>query len=246
MQTHTTMLLEVAAKLAERADALEFKSRKIHSIYNPLVYAWRPHRAFISRYGAGPKRVLFVGMNPGPWGMAQTGVPFGEVKLVRDWLGIEERVDTPPREHPKRRIMGFACTKSEVSGSRLWGLMKSRFVTPEAFFRDHFAVNYCPLVFMEESGKNLTPDKLRKDDREALFTICREHMGEVIRILEPEAVVGIGKFAESQLHELADEYSGHRVTSILHPSPANPQANKGWARLATEKLVAEGIWQQNA
>jgi single-strand selective monofunctional uracil DNA glycosylase len=236
------MLLEAAAKLAERADAIEFSSEKIHSIYNPLIYAWRPHRAFISRYGGGPKRVLFVGMNPGPWGMAQTGVPFGEVGFVRDWLGIEERVDTPPREHPKRKIMGFTCTKSEVSGSRLWGLMKDRFGSPETFFRDHFTVNYCPLVFMEESGKNLTPDKLRKEDRESLFAACRDHMTEVIRILRPEAVVGIGKFAESQLLPFAEETNGLRVTSILHPSPANPRANRGWAALATEKLESEGIW----
>ena len=35
------------------------------------------------------KRVVFLGMNPGPFGMAQVGVPFGEVAAVRDWLRID-------------------------------------------------------------------------------------------------------------------------------------------------------------
>jgi len=41
-------------------------------------------------------------MNPGPWGMAQTGVPFGEINAVKDWLGINAEVDKPQKQHPKR------------------------------------------------------------------------------------------------------------------------------------------------
>jgi single-strand selective monofunctional uracil DNA glycosylase len=246
MHDSEELLIQAASELASGADELSFTSPKIHTVYNPLDYAWAPHRAFISAYGGGRKRFIFVGMNPGPWGMAQTGVPFGEVSVVRDWLGIEETVGQPGHEHPRRPVHGFACTRSEVSGRRLWGLMRERFGTAEAFFRDHFAVNYCPLVFMEESGKNLTPDKLRKEDRLPLFSICDTHMRKVIETLAPEVVVGIGRFAESQLRPLIDDMSGRfaglRVTSIPHPSPANPRANSGWAELATGALVEEGIW----
>jgi single-strand selective monofunctional uracil DNA glycosylase len=134
-------------------------------VYNPLDYAWEPHQNYIARYGGGKKKVLFLGMNPGPWGMAQTGVPFGEVAAVRDWMGIGGRVDSPRgkglrEEHPKRRVEGFACPRSEVSGRRFWGLMAERFKTPAAFFKGHWVVNYCPLVFMTATGANLTPDKL--------------------------------------------------------------------------------------
>lgn len=243
MQEDSGALISAALELAEAADTLSFYTPKIHSIYNPLVYAWKPHRSFLLRYGNGKKRVLFVGMNPGPWGMAQTGIPFGEIHTVKEWLGIEEAVEIPPREHPKRPVLGFNCTKSEVSGRRLWGLMKERFITAEAFFQDHFTVNYCPLVFMEESGKNLTPDKLQKEDRSKLFSICTRHMRKVVETLRPETVVGVGKFAEKQLQPLLQHYPGLRISSIPHPSPANPQANRGWSSLAEQRLVSENIWE---
>lgn len=243
MHKSSQALISAASELAEAAGTLTFITPKIHTIYNPLAYAWKPHRSFLLRYGNGTKRVLFVGMNPGPWGMAQTGIPFGEVDTVKEWLGIEEPVETPPQEHPKRPILGFSCTKSEVSGRRLWGLMKERFVTADVFFQDHFTVNYCPLVFMEESGKNLTPDKLHKEDRTKLFSLCTRHMLTVVEALRPEAVVGVGKFAEKQLQSLLQQYPELRISSIPHPSPANPQANRGWAPLAIQRLVSEKIWE---
>ena len=129
-------------------------------VYNPLVYARRPHEAYLGRYAKQGVDTLLVGMNPGPWGMAQTGVPFGEVGLVREFLGIEERVGRPAVMHPKRPIEGFACTRSEVSGTRLWGWARDRYQSPDRFAERLFVVNYCPLVFMEESGSNRTPDKL--------------------------------------------------------------------------------------
>ena len=46
--------------------------------------------------------MIFLGMHPGPWGMAQIGVPFGEIPAVRDWMGISTTVDKPPVEHRRR------------------------------------------------------------------------------------------------------------------------------------------------
>ena len=94
-----------------------------------------------------------MGMNPGPWGMAQTGVPFGEIDAVRNWIEIEEPVEKPDNEHPKRPIEGFDCQKSEVSGRRLWGLFSEKYPKAEDFFADHYVVNYCPLVWMEERAE---------------------------------------------------------------------------------------------
>src|SRR5688572_32536315 len=95
-------------------------------------------------------------MNPGPFGMAQTGVPFGDVAMVRDWLGIVAAVAKPRDEHPKRPVLGFECQRSEVSGARLWGWARARFGTPQRFFERFFVANYCPLAFMESSGANRT------------------------------------------------------------------------------------------
>src|SRR4029079_1630247 len=100
------------------------------------------HEKYLQKFGTGTKRVVFLGMNPGPYGMAQTGVPFGEIAAVRDWLGIECKVQRPEAEHTKRPVSGLDCARSEVSGQRLWGLFAENFGNPLNFFRDHIVMNY--------------------------------------------------------------------------------------------------------
>ena len=134
-------------------------------------------------------------MNPGPFGMAQNGIPFGDTAMVRSWLGIEAPVERPRREHPKRPVMGFGMTRGEVSGARLWGWARERFRTPERFFRRAFVWNYCPLSFMNESGRNVTPDKLPRAERDPLFAACDDALAAVIARLRPAKVVGVGAFA---------------------------------------------------
>jgi len=181
-------------------------------------------------------------MNPGPFGMVQTGVPFGEIAAVRDWLGIQAKVERPANEHPKRPVTGFDCTRSEVSGRRLWALFRSRFGTADAFFRDHFVVNYCPLAFMHETGRNLTPDSLPAAERAALFAACDEHLRETVRVLKPEWVIGIGDFAAKRARE-ALEGVDVSVGRILHPSPANPLANRDWDNVVAAQMGELGLWK---
>lgn len=209
-------------------------------VYNPLDYAREGYTAYVSRYGRGRKEAVLVGMNPGPFGMAQTGVPFGHVGLVREWMGIEVAIGKPSREHPKRPVEGFACTRSEVSGARLWGWARDRFVTPERFFARFFVLNYCPLAFMEEGGRNLTPDKLPVAERAVLFEACDRALGECLDALRPAHVVGVGRFAADRVAPLASA-RGMASGVIPHPSPASPAANRGWSAAAELALVAQGI-----
>lgn len=231
--------IAAARKLARAVDGLCFAEPVTH-VYNPLRYAWAPHEAYLRRLNPQGVRVLFLGMNPGPWGMAQTGVPFGEVEAVRQWLGIETPVRRPRDEHPKRPIEGFDCARSEVSGRRLWGLFRERFGTPKRFFAKHFVANYCPLVFMTESGKNYTPDKLPAAEREPLNAACDTHLETLIEITRPKWAIGVGKYAETCLQRVAPE--GLRVSTVLHPSPASPAANRGWTEAATRQLEEAGVW----
>jgi single-strand selective monofunctional uracil DNA glycosylase len=237
-------LIAAAQRLRDAADQLTFAAPVTH-VYNPLRYAWRAHEIYLRRYGKGPKRVLFLGMNPGPFGMAQTGVPFGQVAAVRDWLGIDAQIDRPPNEHPKRPVTGFSCHRSEVSGERLWGLFAKRFGTPEKFFREHFVANYCPLAFLEETGRNRTPDKLQPREREALFARCDEHLREIVRILKPQWLIGVGDFAAKRAAaSFATENSPVPLGlgQILHPSPACPASNKDWPGTVTAQLRQLGVW----
>lgn len=232
-------LCALSRSLARSAARLRF-GEPVRYVYNPLVYARRPHEIYLRRYGATRKRVLFVGMNPGPFGMAQTGVPFGAVLPVRGWLEIDAPVDRPRREHPKRPVQGFACRRNEVSGSRLWGAIAERFDTPERFFRRHFIANFCPLLFLEAGGRNLTPDKLRAAERDALLAVCLRHLRRLVGLLEPEWVVGIGAFAAERAREAVAGGSA-RVARILHPSPANPAAARNWGLRAERDLADQGV-----
>lgn len=223
-------MVQIAQGLSKSLAPLKFAEPVTH-VYDPVVYAWGPHKAYLERYGSGPKEALLLGMNPGPWGMAQTGVPFGEVAHARDWLGIEGVVNKPNPEHPKRPIEGFDCKRSEVSGARLWGWAKQAFGTPDRFFSRFFVYNYCPLVFMEEGGKNRTPDKLPVAERDPLLELCDEALVQVVKALDVPLVIGVGAFAEARLKK-ALKGQDIRIGRILHPSPASPIANRGWAERA--------------
>lgn len=240
---HSRKLIEAASDLSNAVDLLTFSDPITHT-YNPLNYAWQAHKAYLERVGSNVQ-VLFLGMNPGPWGMAQTGVPFGEVAAVREWIAINVPVGKPHEEHGKRPIEGFKCPRSEVSGRRLWGLFRETFGTSDRFFRHHFVANYCPLVFMEESGRNRTPDKLPAAERERLDAVCDTHLARVIEVLAPQFLVGVGVYAETCLKRVREEIgAGGSVVRILHPSPASPAANRGWADQATRQLRAAGVWDQ--
>jgi single-strand selective monofunctional uracil DNA glycosylase len=235
-------LVAASRSLADALRDLSFAPPVSH-VYLPLDYARNPHEAYLQRYGEGRKRVLFLGMNPGPFGMAQTGVPFGEVAAVRDWMGIDEAVGKPEHEHPKRPVQGFACPKSEVSGRRLWGLFAERFGSAENFFREHFVVNYCPLVWMSATGANLTPDKISMAEMGPVEEACLAHLAETIRTTQPEWLIGVGAFAEARLQQAAARVDGSfSIGRVLHPSPASPAANRGWAEAATKQLVDLNVW----
>jgi single-strand selective monofunctional uracil DNA glycosylase len=231
-------LIPIYDQLSERLDRLAF-GPPVAVVYNPLDYARAPATAYLERFGRECGRVLFLGMNPGPFGMVQTGVPFGEVAAARDWLRLEAPVERPPREHPKRPIEGFACRRAEVSGQRLWGLFKDLFGTPDRFFARAFVANYCPLAFVEESGANRTPDKLPAAEREPLFTACDEALVEIVRALQPSHLIGVGDFAKKRAEVVMKRAAiTVPVASILHPSPASPRANRGWADEARRALQA--------
>ena len=231
-------LTTIAKRLSKELAPMRFAEPVTH-VYDPTDYAWPLHRQYLSRFGKGPKEVLFLGMNPGPWGMAQTGVPFGQIEAVKDWMGLSGKVGKPKNEHPKRKVEGLDCARSEVSGARLWGWAAERFDSADAFFDRFYVANYCPLVFMAETGRNIVPEKLPIEERTPLLEACDRALADVVDTLKPERVVGVGVWAKKRaIAALGEDV---RVDHILHPSPASPIANRGWAEQADKQLKALGI-----
>jgi single-strand selective monofunctional uracil DNA glycosylase len=239
--SRASALRTAARRLSREVATLRFAA-PVSRVYDPLDYARRPHAAYLETYAGSRKRVVFLGMNPGPFGMAQTGVPFGDVCAVRDFLGIQAPVGRPASEHPKRPVEGFACARSEVSGTRLWGAIAARFGTPARFFAHHFVANYCPLLFLETSGRNRTPDKLPAAEREPLYRACDRHLLRLIEVLEPAWVVGIGAFAEARARQVLGD--AVRVARVLHPSPASPLAQRDWAGTVLRELREQGVCEE--
>ena len=66
-------LLEIEDRFCEELGKIDY-GESVSYVYNPLEYASEPHRDFVRKYGNGKKKILFLGMNPGPFGMAQNGV----------------------------------------------------------------------------------------------------------------------------------------------------------------------------
>lgn len=237
----STALVRAALELRSAVAPLAFSAPVAH-VYNPLDYAWPVHQAYLERFGGGRKRVVLVGMNPGPYGMMQVGVPFGEVAAVRDWMQLAGAVTAPAQMHPKRPIEGFACQRSEVSGRRLWGWAAARFGSAEAFFAECFVLNYCPLAFLEEAGRNLTPDKLPAAEMAPLMAACDRHLAAALAALEPQWAIGIGAYARERIAQVLGAAPLPRIGQILHPSPASPAANRGWAEAVDRRLAELGVF----
>jgi single-strand selective monofunctional uracil DNA glycosylase len=232
-------LARITDELVAELEQLSFGPPVTH-VYNPLVYAREAWDLYCEKYGQGRREILMIGMNPGPFGMAQVGVPFGEIAHVVDWLKIKTPIGKPPVEHPKRPILGFDCPRSEVSGKRLWGWAKDTYGTPEAFFSRYFIANYCPLVFMEESGRNRIPEKLAKAERASIYAACDRALRQTVEHFQPRYLVGVGKFAEKKARQVAGDLD-LLIGSVPHPSPASPLANRGWAPQMHAALKSLGI-----
>ena len=232
-------IIRITRRLVRELEPLRF-SEPIACVYNPLVYARRAHEQYIRRFARKGVESVLLGINGGPFCMAQTGVPFGEGNHVRDWLKIEEKIDKPPREHPKRPVLGFDCPRREVRGARLGGWAKETFGRPERFFKQFYIVNFCPLIFMEESGRNLTPDRCPAQQRDRLFEICTRALRDTVQHLGPRRVIGVGNFAEGRARECCEDLPVE-IGKLLHPSPRSPAANRGWAEAARKDLERCGV-----
>ena len=226
----------LSAACDEAISKLETSGSVAHAT-NPLDYAWLHHEQFIEQWGGLGATTLLLGMNPGPWGMAQTGVPFGATHVARDFLRIKaNELSTPANAHPKRPIVGMDLERQEVSGTRLWNLMEELYGSPEATFSNLFVVNHCPLLLLGERGQNITPDKVPKALIEPVLKACDDHLREVVEIMGIARIVGVGKYAEQRARQAFDAgKKGHgitasgreiEITTCWHPSPASPLANR--------------------
>ena len=234
-------LKDAALRLSEacnRGKNRILKHKLVAHVTNPLDYAWEFHEQFIDKWSGFGATTLLLGMNPGPYGMAQTGVPFGATAMARDILQIEERdVQTPLDAHPKRPIEGLSMERQEVSGTRFWSMLSDHYGLTEVIFSNIFVVNHCPLLILGETGKNVTPVDLPKSTIEPVLKACDRHLKSVVDIMGIETVVGVGNYAKKRAQSVLTDV---HVDAMWHPSPASPLANRNggadWRANAISKI----------
>ncbi|XP_006616530.1 single-strand selective monofunctional uracil DNA glycosylase [Apis dorsata] len=233
-------VLSVERDLVIELGKITFHS-PIEYVYSPLEYAFNIHTMYVQKYCNTVKKILFLGMNPGPWGMSQTGVPFGEISMVRDWLKIYGPVGKPVKEQPNRKITGFQCNRSEISGKRLWGLFQKLCGSPEKFFQQAYIHNYCPIALMKKNGCNITPAEIKGSEIQILQSSCDKALLDIIKIIKAEIVIGIGGYAEKRAQFVIQSSKlPIKVLCLPHPSPRAVN-NKNWNEKATKKLSEFGL-----
>ncbi|XP_050590337.1 single-strand selective monofunctional uracil DNA glycosylase [Bombus affinis] len=240
LENISEQLLSVEHNLAAELRKITFRL-PVEYVYSPLEYAFNIHTMYVQKYCNTVKKILFLGMNPGPWGMSQTGVPFGEISMVRDWLKICGHVGKPAKEQPNRKVTGFQCTRSEISGKRLWGLFQELCKSPEKFFEHAYIHNYCPIALMNKKGCNITPAEIKGPEIQILHSACDKALADAIKILKVEIIIGIGGYAEKRAQLVVQSSKlPVKVLCLPHPSPRAVN-NKNWSEKATQKLSEFGL-----
>lgn len=62
-----------------------------------------------------------------------------------------------------------------MSGDRLWSLLKELSGSPDVLFKYVFLHNYCPLFFLKESAKNVTPPELKVGSPSSVSSLLTQH-----------------------------------------------------------------------
>jgi len=241
VESISEQLKDAALRLSEDCDRginRILKHKLVAHVTNPLDYAWAYHEQFIDKWSVFGATTLLLGMNPGPYGMAQTGVPFGATAMAREILQIEERdVRTPPGAHQKRPIEGLSMERQEVSGTRFWSMLSDHYGSTEAIFSNIYVVNHCPLLILGETGRNVTPVDLPKTTIEPVLKACDKHLKSVVDIMAIDSVIGVGNYAKKRAQAVLEEV---HIDSMWHPSPASPLANRNggadWKANAISKI----------
>ena len=81
-----------------------------------------------------------------------------------------------------------------------------------------------------------------------IYAACDRHLAVALGVLRPQWAIGIGGFAEKRIRavlesNLVDSSLARRIQAgcVLHPSPASPLANRGWAEAADKQLAELGV-----
>eukprot|EP01023_Acetabularia_acetabulum_P031317 TRINITY_DN29446_c0_g1_i1.p1 TRINITY_DN29446_c0_g1~~TRINITY_DN29446_c0_g1_i1.p1 ORF type:complete len:252 (+),score=22.23 TRINITY_DN29446_c0_g1_i1:130-885(+) len=238
-------IIRVTKAFNENIQKVVVQDEKINTIYNPLEYAWEPYENYLRKYCGDYKKTIFVGMNPGYFGMVQTGIPFGDLNMVCNFLHLQ-KFQVPVKQHNIRKIVGYEIKRSEVSGQRFWGLIQTKFGHPDKFFNEdsNFVVNLCPLAFLSETGKNVTPEEISIQEKDKIIVVCMAYFKQIVKFLQIQNIVCIGNFVCKEVKKSLTQDGYYNIVYMQHPSPRVQPQELQWRDVVTKQLEDAGVWQK--
>ncbi len=228
-------------------------------IWNPGLYGETWHARFRRLYRPGQHPLVVFGLNPGPYGMAQTGIPFTDIRrlvsalpdLAAELRGRGERVEPPGLAPPGLRP--YLSRSFESSAVRVYRFLKKGWGGAERGWTEVVVANPCTLLFIDPAeGKNRTPADLaraarlrgsgRDQVRELVESFGRIRIRcavESIEALSPRGAILLGKDVQAALGPALRRILGEaRVIPWEHPARAVPES---WASGLLSALRRRGL-----
>ncbi|XP_037927861.1 single-strand selective monofunctional uracil DNA glycosylase-like [Teleopsis dalmanni] len=229
---------EIEKELNEKLRHYRAPIEDITHIYNPVEYAADLHCEYLRKYLDRPKRVVFLAVHPEQNGMAQTGVPFGNVSTVRDMMKLCGEVKQPNRLHPKHPVLGLNCHINEPSGVRFWGLMDKIAGSLDTFSEQCFVHTFCPLLFFNEYGRTIEPCVLPFEIKYPMRDLLVEALCKEMKLVQPEIIVVTGNYVYNGLQR--SELYAKTLLVMTNPHPWVPN-NHNWVRRSERWLYQYDI-----
>jgi single-strand selective monofunctional uracil DNA glycosylase len=215
-------------------------------VLDPSRYGERWHAPFRRLYPPRARPLLVFGLNPGPYGMAQTGIPFTDLKrlaqglprLAAELARSGERLSLPGLAPSS--LQPFLTRTFESSSVRVHRFLRLAHGSAERAFREVVFVNPCPLLFIDRAlGENRTPADLPRALRAGVDEARVEVVSVAVARLRARGAIVLGRDAAAALSVPLRARLGERaVVEWEHPARAVPDI---WARGLLAALRRRGL-----
>ena len=205
-------------------------------VWNPQLYGLPLYRRFAAEHLPHARGgIVAFGLNPGKYGMAQTGIPFTDVtRAARVGIAIE-----PPGLAPASLRPFLKSYRVERSSASVYGLLDEAWGSPREGWRALWAVAPCGLLFLEKDGENVTPADARLARRDDVRELRLRVIRESIAAAKPRGVLLLG---QDVARVAAEALAAEDVLVVDHPVARGPgrRGPAWWAQTVTEAVRKKG------
>ena len=205
-------------------------------VWNPQLYGLPLYRRFATEHLPTSRgAIVALGLNPGKYGMSQTGIPFTDVtRAARVGIAIE-----PPGLAPASLRPFLKSYRVERSSASVYNLLDALWGGPAEGWRRLWAVAPCGLLFLEPDGTNVTPADARLARRDDVRELRLRVIRESVEAARPRGVLLLG---QDVARVAADALGDVETLVVDHPVARGPgrRGPAWWAGVVAQAVRARG------